>query len=150
MKIFATVVIALFIYSAQGWAGVEVLRFDSPENERRYNALIKELRCLVCQNQNLADSNADLATDLREKVYEMIQAGSSDSDIVEYMVARYGDFVLYRPPVNTATILLWVGPFLILCIALIGVVVFIRRRNATVVAPDPRHHERAQRLLRRD
>lgn len=150
MKILKYAAIAFLICGANAWAGADLLRFDNPEHERRYQTLIKELRCLVCQNQNLADSNADLATDLREKVYQMIQAGSSDDDIVDYMVDRYGDFVLYRPPVNTATILLWAGPFLILCIAVLGVITFIRRRNVTGTTLDPDHHAQAQRLLKGD
>lgn len=91
----------------------EPREFLDPENERRYQNLIAELRCLVCQNQNLADSNAPLASDLRTIVYEMIQSGNSDAEIVEFMVDRYGKFVLYRPPFDTATALLWLGPFLL-------------------------------------
>ena len=91
-------------------AGVEPRAFDRPEQEARYRALIAELRCLVCQNQTLAESDAELARDLRDQTYEMIQAGRSDDEIVEFMVGRYGDFVLYRPPVTVTTALLWFGP----------------------------------------
>lgn len=111
-------------------AKVEVLKFESAEHEARYNSLIAELRCLVCQNQNLADSNAELAVDLRRKTYEMVSQDKSEREIADYMVDRYGDFVLYRPPLNRNTLLLWAGPFIIL---LIGVTLLIRtivRRRA--------------------
>ena len=146
---FATLCLLYLIPS--GWAKVEVLKFDSAEQEQRYQSLIKELRCLVCQNQNLADSNADLAKDLREKTYQMILAGSSDGEIVAYMVDRYGDFVLYRPPVKTSTIMLWLGPFIILTIGLLVVIIVIRgRRNQIHVAVGPQQHDKAQRLLHGD
>ena len=92
-------------------AAIESYNFDTAEQEEAYNKLIFELRCLVCQNQNLADSNAELAQDLRREVYKMISSGQSENEVVDFMVARYGDFVLYRPPMNTSTALLWVGPF---------------------------------------
>ena len=82
--------------------------------EKRTAALAQELRCLVCQNQTLADSNAPLAMDLRNQIREQLAAGKSERDVKDYMVARYGDFVLYRPPFNAATALLWAGPFLLL------------------------------------
>ena len=88
--------------------------FDSQDQEALYQRLTLELRCLVCQNQNLADSNAELATDLRNKAAEMVKQGSSYQEIIDYMVARYGDFVIYRPPLKTKTLLLWAGPFVLL------------------------------------
>ena len=91
-------------------AVLEPLKFESSSQESRYKALIAELRCLVCQNQNLADSNAELARDLRLLTYNMIMSGSSDKDIVQFMVSRYGDFVLYRPPFKPSTALLWLAP----------------------------------------
>lgn len=131
-----------------GWAKVEVLKFDNVEQEQRYHALIKELRCLVCQNQNLAESNADLAKDLRDKTYQMVVAGSSDSEIIDYMVDRYGDFVLYRPPIKVSTIVLWAGPFIILLIGLFVMARVIRNRpNQNDTALNKRQHEEAQRLL---
>ena len=111
-------------------AKVEVLEFESPAHEERYNDLIAELRCLVCQNQNLADSNAELAVDLRRKTYEMVSQGKSEKEIADYMVQRYGDFVLYRPPLNSNTLLLWVGPFIILLIGVGLLIRTIRRRRA--------------------
>lgn len=93
----------LLLIPLVGQAAIEVAQFDNPEQEARYNKLIAELRCLVCQNQNLADSNADLAKDMRRKTYEMVKTGASTEDVVDYMVKRYGDFVLYRPPFRAST-----------------------------------------------
>jgi len=118
----------LLAFAAQ--AKVEVLEFESPEHEERYNKLVAELRCLVCQNQNLADSNAELAVDLRRKTYEMVSKDKSEKEIATYMVQRYGDFVLYRPPLNSSTLLLWVGPFIILLIGVSLLIRTIRRRRA--------------------
>lgn len=125
----------LLTFGAQ--ARVEVHDFDSPEQEARYHKLISELRCLVCQNQNLADSNAELAVDLRRKTYEMVKKNQSEGEIVDFMVDRYGEFVLYRPPLNRNTLLLWSGPFLILLIGLTLLIRTIRKRRAQqVVAVD--------------
>jgi len=104
------------------------VKFDDPQKQERYEQLINELRCLVCQNQTIADSNAELALDLRNKVAELIEGGKSDAEIVDYLTARYGDFVLYRPPVQPNTLLLWAGPFLLLLVAGIVLVFTVRRR----------------------
>lgn len=104
--------LALWLFSAAAVAEIKVYEFKTPELERRYQNLTQELRCLVCQNQNIADSHAELAQDLRGKVYELLNKGDSDSQIVDYMTERYGDFVLYRPPLNWKTLLLWLGPAL--------------------------------------
>ncbi len=106
----------------------EAREFERPEDARRYQALVSELRCLVCQNQNLADSNAPLAADLRQLTYDMIREGKSDSEIIDFMVARYGDFVLYRPPLKPATAVLWGGPFLLLALGLWLLMRQLRRR----------------------
>lgn len=92
----------------------EPMVFDTPEQEARFKELTFELRCLVCQNQNLADSDATLAHDLRREVHEMLMAGNSNEQIKEFMVQRYGDFVLYRPPVQKNTYLLWLAPMIML------------------------------------
>lgn len=97
--------------------------FASPEQEALFNKLSNELRCLVCQNQAIADSNADLAKDLRDEMYGMLQQGKSEAEIVDFMVARYGDFVMYRPPMKPVTWLLWFGP----AIALIAGFFFVVR-----------------------
>lgn len=112
-------------------------------------AVASELRCLVCQNQTLADSNAPLAVDLRGQIREQMKKGASERDIVDYMVARYGDFVLYRPPFKARTVLLWAGPFLLM---LIGLAVLYRRLTRRRTEPDPglsqQDHLRAESLLR--
>jgi len=107
----------------------EPMIFDSQLQEDRFNQLTQELRCLVCQNQNLADSDAQLAHDLRAEVHEMLLAGNSDDEIKQFMVERYGDFVLYRPPVQQNTYLLWLAP---LALLLIGAVILrsnIKKRS---------------------
>jgi cytochrome c-type biogenesis protein CcmH len=110
--------------------------------DRRAANLAHELRCLVCQNQTIADSNAPLAVDLRNQIREQMSAGKSDQDILDWMVQRYGDFVLYRPPVKATTIALWVGPFLFMILGLAFLIRFVRRRRV----PDPQltDVERAQ------
>ena len=125
------IIFSLLFVSLSAQAVIETRTFTDPAHEERYKALIDELRCLVCQNQNLADSNADLAKDLREQTYNMITSGKSDSEIVDYMVNRYGDFVLYRPPFKSTTLPLWIGPFVLLAMGILGLVIVIRRRNRT-------------------
>ncbi|HEY7759515.1 MAG TPA: cytochrome c-type biogenesis protein [Burkholderiales bacterium] len=115
-----------------------------PAVEKRLMDLAEELRCLVCQNQSLADSNADLAVDLRNEVRSQIQAGKSDAEIRAWLTQRYGDFVLYRPPVKATTILLWVGPFVLLVGGLLGLLVALRRRRARVALPALTDEERAR------
>ena len=105
-----------------------------PVLEKRVMAIAQELRCLVCQNQTIADSDADLAVDLRQQVREKLAQGMSDRDVSEFMVARYGDFVLYRPPVKTTTWLLWFGPFLLLLGGVFFLVRFLRQRQQEHVA----------------
>ena len=97
---------------------IDTTAFDDPALEARYRALISELRCLVCQNQSLADSNAPLAVDLRDEVREQLAAGASDDAVVAYLIARYGDFVLYRPRLTPVTAVLWLAPLLLLLVAL--------------------------------
>ena len=97
--------------------------------ERRLKALAEELRCLVCQNQTIADSNAPLAVDLRRETREMLRQGKSDAEIIAYMTARYGDFVLYRPPLKATTALLWFGPAAMLALGAAVLVLVLRRRT---------------------
>ncbi len=97
--------------------------------EARLRVLQEKLRCLVCQNQSLADSSAELAGDLRRELREQVKAGRSDGEILDFMVARYGDFVLYEPPFKASTLLLWVGPFALLALALVTIAAVARRRR---------------------
>ena len=110
----------------------------TPEAQARLKALSEELRCLVCQNQTLAHSNAELAVDLRREVHKMIAAGQTNDQIKTYLVERYGDFVLYRPPVKPTTWLLWGAPMILLLIGVIGMLMVITRRSreAADVEPD--------------
>ncbi len=109
------------------------LQFASPDDELRYQRLVEELRCLVCQNQNLAESNAGLAKDLRQRTYEMIKSGQSDEQILDYMVERYGDFVLYRPPFKPLTIVLWTAPAVFLLLVAGSFWLYSRRRKSKSV-----------------
>jgi cytochrome c-type biogenesis protein CcmH len=122
-------VLTLLLLSQSVHAEIEVYQFANPELELRYQTLTEELRCLVCQNQNIADSHAELAQDLRRKVYEKLNAGESNSQIIDYMTERYGDFVLYRPPFNVKTLILWLAPVLTLLIGGIGFWSLLKRRE---------------------
>ena len=125
--------------------------FASPAHEARYKALIDELRCLVCQNQNIADSNAPLAQDLRREVFRLLEQGRTDNEIHEYMVTRYGDFVLYRPPVKGVTLLLWAGPAVLVGIGLLILWHSLRRRrDAQPAALSPQEQARLDALLESD
>lgn len=117
-------------------AGAEdILLRVPPEQVERFQTLTAELRCLVCQNQSLADSNADLAVDMRREILAMIERGDSDAQIVAFLVERYGDFVRYRPPVKASTLLLWYGPFAMLFLGLVLIVVLVRRKRRSAPAP---------------
>lgn len=120
------------LLAGPGQAAIEAYQFDDPRDEARFHDLTDELRCLVCQNQSIAESNAELAQDLRREVYEMIREGKSNEEIVEFLVARYGDFVRYRPPVRPSTYLLWAGPLILLAIGFVVLAVVVRRRAAEV------------------
>lgn len=105
---------------------------QDPVMEQRLISISEEMRCLVCQNESLAGSRSDLANDLRREIRTLIQEGKSDDQIRTFMVERYGDFVLYRPPVKPITWLLWIGPFVILAIGIAGLLMYLRRRNQSV------------------
>ena len=125
---------------------------EDPVIEQRLMAISEELRCLVCQNESLAGSRADLAQDLRREVRELLKAGKSDQEVKDFLVSRYGDFVLYRPPVKPSTYLLWIGPFVLLIAGLFGLFRFLRRRAAeapTAEAPlTEAERQRAEALLK--
>lgn len=142
----ALVAALLLAFSAGAGAIIfEQREFENAAQLERYQTLIYELRCLVCQNQNLADSDADLAADLRREVYRMIVAGKSDDAIIDFMVTRYGDFVLYRPPLKAKTVLLWAGPFVLAIAGLAVLLVQLRQRKARSSAT-PLSDEERQRL----
>jgi cytochrome c-type biogenesis protein CcmH len=129
------------------YAGIEVHQFNSPELEARYKHLTNTFRCLVCQNESLAESNAPLAKQLREKAYEMLNNGASDKEIVDYMVQRYGDFVLYSPPLMPTTYLLWIGPFALLVFGIVIMQTIIRRNRKQKPNIDSTDYNKARELL---
>lgn len=130
------------------FAAIEEHAFENTQQEKIYSTLIQELRCLVCQNQNLADSNASLAKDLRNKTYEMVKAGKTHQQITEFMTKRYGDFVLYKPPMRLSTLLLWLGPFVFLILAVVYLARFMinKSRSHNIPLPDDELSE-ARRFL---
>lgn len=134
MNKFILLACGLLLLATQAFADPMVtFKFDSPEREALFHKLSNELRCLVCQNQSIADSNAGLAKDLRTEIYEMIEAGKSESQIIDFMVARYGDYVLYRPPFKLQTALLWLGPVLVFLLGVFFALKLIRAQRKTSV-----------------
>ena len=124
-----------FAAAAQANTDVAPLQFQSTAEEARFHALVTELRCVMCQNQSLADSNAQIAHDLRREVLELMRQGRSDAEIKEFLVARYGEFVLYRPRIEGRTWLLWLGPAVLLLAGGVVVARIVRRRGGASVAP---------------
>jgi len=146
IKVFMLVVIAVVLTPAHA-GPVATYDFASEEQEALFNKLSNELRCLVCQNQAIADSNADLAKDLRDEIYGMLQQGKGEDEIVEFMVARYGDFVLYRPPMKPVTWLLWFGPALALIVGFFIVMRIIsKQKRAAAVEMNAEEIERLKAL----
>jgi cytochrome c-type biogenesis protein CcmH len=145
--------IAFILFFALGMAAtyavqIEFHKFENKQQEKLYLQLIAELRCVKCQNQNLAESNAELASDMREKSYEMVIKGASREDVVNYMTARYGDFVLYKPPFKMKTLLLWIGPPVFLLISLLLLFKLIRnQKNKPVEVLSDADRESVRELL---
>lgn len=139
--------VLLLTLSGFAGAGVEYKEFSNAEQQQAYDDLIAELRCLVCQNQTIADSNADLAKDLRRQVHEMLQQGKTKQDIADFMTQRYGDFVLYNPPFKAKTGVLWIGPFVFLAIGLMAVWVFVRRDKTKAAPISAEKRQKMHRLL---
>jgi cytochrome c-type biogenesis protein CcmH len=127
--VFQHLVAALMLVACQALALVETYDFSNPELENRYHYLSEELRCPKCQNQNIADSNAPIAQDLRKLLHQQLEQGASDEEILDYMVARYGEFVRYRPRFDGVTVLLWLAPVLLL-LAGIGVLMVVLRSRS--------------------
>ena len=133
-NLFLPFIFALVITSLLNTAFAKdaVLLVDDQVTEQRLIVISEEMRCLVCQNESLAGSRSDLANDLRREIRILIKEGKTDDQIRSFMVDRYGDFVLYRPPVKPITWLLWIGPFVILLAGIIGLIVYLRRRNLSL------------------
>ncbi len=134
MKKFALLLVLTLAFPL-AWAKEAVPVAEDPEIERRMVALSEDLRCLVCQNETIAASRADFANDLRREIREQMQANRSDKEIVDFLVARYGDFVLYRPPFKATTLFLWIGPFLFLLIGAVVLFVYLKRRRQQIEEP---------------
>ncbi len=131
------------------WGGLEAYEFKDAAEEARFKALIVELRCLVCQNQSLLDSDAELADDLRRETYNLMKSGRDDAQIIQFLVDRYGDFVRYRPPLNAATALIWFGPLAVFLLGGFWVYRTVRRQQpAPSMSED--QEKRAARLLDED
>lgn len=128
-------------------AAIDTYQFKSVEQEQQYRELTEQLRCPKCQNNSIADSNAIIAADMRTKVYELMMQGQSKSQIIDYMVARYGNFVTYEPPVTPATLILWVGPLLFVLIGGAVVILRTRRRRAGAANANDEFSEQEQQRL---
>lgn len=127
-KSLVTLMLSVFLFSTSNAEEAQPIR-ENTQIEQQVKRLSEELRCLVCQNQTLADSDAALAEDLRKEIREMAAKGMSDQQITDYLVSRYGDFVRYRPPLKGSTFLLWLGPFVLLLASAAGLVLMLRRRQ---------------------
>lgn len=127
--ILLTLLLASALTPSYAETGQEIIQFDTVAQHERYQTLLKQLRCLVCQNQSLADSGAGLADDLRLAVETQIRSGANDQEIIEFMVSRYGDFVLYNPPLKKTTILLWFLPYILIGLGGVAVIWFVIQRN---------------------
>ena len=140
----------LLLLAGAAWAGEAAPAAEDPALEQQVTAIASELRCLVCQNQTLADSNAPLAVDLRNQIRDQLKQGKSVREIMAYMVERYGDFVLYRPPMKATTLLLWFGPLVLVVIGLAVMFRKIARRRVEVAVLTEAENEAAARLLAGD
>jgi cytochrome c-type biogenesis protein CcmH len=140
--------VAVSSWSIAYAANLETYKFDDPQKEALFRELIDELRCPKCQNQTIGDSDAPLAKDLRDRTYMMIQQGASKQEVVDYMVARYGDFAYYRPPVKLSTVVLWLGPVVVILVGAGVILMRVRSRNNAEV--ELSEQEQAQLAALRD
>ena len=143
----AWLVIALLLAHFSAHANEAAPLADDPVIEQRLLVIAEEVRCLVCQNESLAGSRADLAQDLRREIRSLIKQGKTDKEVMDFLVSRYGDYVRYRPPVKPTTWLLWGGPFVLLAAGLAALVLFVRRRRNTSAALSPEEQREAAALL---
>jgi len=125
------VALMMLFVSSLTFAAIDTYEFQNSADEKRFHDLTAELRCPKCQNQNIADSDSPIAKDLRREVYRMVDSGAQDAEVIDFMVTRYGDFVLYRPKVNSQTWFLWYGPYLLLGLGLLVIllIVYLRKAN---------------------
>ncbi len=139
----------LLLPTADSLLAQSLIQFDSPETKQRYEYLLENMRCLVCQNQSLADSDAGLAGDLRYEIERMLRQGDSNEQVIEFLVTRYGDFVLYNPPLKTSTALLWFAPLILLAIFALSILIYFfkHKGNNTGISLNSEQRSRAARLL---
>ncbi|MBB1126726.1 cytochrome c-type biogenesis protein [Thiospirillum jenense] len=146
----AVLIIIGFIHTAALGFTLEQFHFDSAQQETTFRELIGKLRCLVCQNESLAGSQAELAQDLRREVYEMLRAGKSEQEVISFLTTRYGDFILYDPPLKPSTYVLWFGPIILISIAAVFMLRLLLRGRSPLNrndALDPQEQQRLNQLL---
>ena len=129
---FAILIFLIFIIPSLAWSKEAIPVAEDPEVEKRMLALTMDLRCLVCQNESIADSRADFSNDIRREIREQIKANKSDQEIIQFLVDRYGDFVLYNPPIKPTTIFLWFGPVALFIIGFGALIVYLKRRRQQI------------------
>lgn len=140
------VILGLVLVAPATWGGIDSYEFDNDVQLRRYQNLVDNMRCPYCENQALSGSDSPIAVDLRREVYLAIKDGRSDTEIIDFMVSRYGDYILYRPPLNIATLLLWFGPGLLLLGGIVALIVMVRRRRRDALVGDNLSVEEQARL----
>jgi len=142
-------ILGSLFFSANGQAAIDTFEFDNVQQEKTFHELTKLLRCPKCQNQNIADSNAELAKDLRNKTYELVKKGQTKEQVVDYMVARFGNFVRYDPPITPATIFLWLGPLLFILLGLFVLFRQIKKQPSKATHLDDLEQQKLQALLQK-
>ncbi|MBS0587855.1 MAG: cytochrome c-type biogenesis protein CcmH [Proteobacteria bacterium] len=151
-KAVVLVFLLFLLIPMTGWSKEAVPVAEDPEVEKRMLTLTENLRCLVCQNETIADSRADFSNDIRREIREQIKANKTDPEIIQFLVDRYGDFVLYNPPMKATTILLWFGPAALLVFGLVSLIMYLRRRRVQIeeVSLSQAQLEKAEALLNED
>ncbi|MEZ5506205.1 MAG: cytochrome c-type biogenesis protein [Gammaproteobacteria bacterium] len=142
--------LSLMLTCGIAFATIDAYEFKTPDDEQRFRVLVEELRCPKCQNQNIADSNAGLAKDIKDRVHRLINEGKDNGEITDYMVERYGDFITYRPPVRPVTWFLWFGPFVLaLLAAFIIFMIKLRQKSPSIIQVTPEQEAKVQELLKK-
>lgn len=142
--------LSLTLICGIAFATIDAYEFKTPDDEQRFRVLVEELRCPKCQNQNIADSNAGLAKDIKDRVHRLINEGKDNAEITDYMVERYGDFITYRPPVRPVTWFLWFGPFVLaLLAAFIIFMIKLRQKSPSIIQVTPEQEAKVQELLKK-
>ncbi|MFT5557648.1 MAG: cytochrome c-type biogenesis protein CcmH [Psychromonas sp.] len=147
VKLSAYLFFLMFFFSPLAFSATDFFEFDNAQQEQTFNDLTKQLRCPKCQNQNIADSKAQLAKDLRNKTYQLVKEGKSEEQVLSYMVARFGNFVRYDPPMTPATIFLWLGPLLFILGGVYFIYALVKRQKKQDYQLDPNEKQRLQEIL---